>query len=55
VVADAKYGTKSPLLVGRHFLHANELVLMHPRTGMELRFESALPSELEAVLSALRS
>ena len=38
---------------GRPFLHAAVLGFDHPRTGTRLRFESALPDDLEAVLRAL--
>lgn len=54
VVGDLRYGRPSPLLVGRHFLHASELSLCHPRTGEELRYRAPLPAELQAVVAALR-
>jgi 23S rRNA pseudouridine1911/1915/1917 synthase len=54
LVGDARYGAPTPLLVGRHFLHATALDLEHPRTHMHLHFESSLPKELEAVLTTLR-
>ena len=37
----------------RNFLHAAELVLAHPRTGEEMRFEAPLPAELTAFLASL--
>lgn len=38
----------------RQALHAAVLGFRHPVTSAELRFESALPAEMEALLSALR-
>ncbi len=39
--------------MGRHFLHAASLAIVHPVTGRRVRFESPLPQELEAVLAVL--
>ena len=44
----------APLLDGQ-MLHAAALILRHPRTGEEMRFESPLPDNFEAVLSKLRA
>lgn len=41
--------------LGRHFLHASEVILTHPRTGAELRVVSPLPEDLAAVLGRLRA
>jgi len=37
----------------RQFLHAEKLEIVHPRTGKKLKFESSIPVELKAVISAL--
>jgi 23S rRNA pseudouridine1911/1915/1917 synthase len=39
---------------GRQSLHAAELAFTHPASGERLRFESALPADLEALLAHLR-
>lgn len=52
VVGDALYGAADAEL-GRHFLHAARLGFDHPTTGERVSFESALPSELRAVLERL--
>lgn len=52
LVGDNRYGgsggkrSKYPRL----FLHAWKLILLHPLSGMEMKFESPLPLELQAVL-----
>ena len=38
----------------RQALHARRLGLIHPDTGEEMRFESALPADMEALLAVLR-
>lgn len=43
------------LSLRRHFLHASEVRLTHPRTGEELRIIAPLPEDLSAVLGRLRS
>ena len=54
VVGDAAYGGRRARLdVPRPFLHASELGFDHPVTGEHVRFESALPAELSAVLDGL--
>ncbi|MET0746437.1 MAG: RluA family pseudouridine synthase [Microvirga sp.] len=40
--------------LGRQALHAEVLGFAHPRTGEFLRFESALPEDLQGLLDALR-
>jgi 23S rRNA pseudouridine1911/1915/1917 synthase len=40
--------------LGRQALHAAVLGFEHPRTGEHLRFESALPGDMSALLEALR-
>ncbi|MCJ2086458.1 RluA family pseudouridine synthase [Methylobacterium sp. E-005] len=41
--------------LGRQALHAALLGFSHPRTGMTLRFESPLPSDLTALVARLRA
>jgi 23S rRNA pseudouridine1911/1915/1917 synthase len=67
VVGDTRYGTRSwkTLREGsrkralrafdRVALHAASLAFRHPRTGRDLRFESPLPPEIEALLAALET
>ena len=56
VVGDTLYGAprelRGPagLALSRNFLHAAELKLQHPRTGVELEFSRTLPAELEEFL-----
>jgi 23S rRNA pseudouridine1911/1915/1917 synthase len=52
VVGDSVYGLPEPAL-GRQFLHAARLGLVHPFTGERLDLESPLPADLEAYLSGL--
>lgn len=58
VAGDTVYGTgtarRGPEGLGRLFLHAWRLVFATPATGDLVRLEAALPTELEAVLAALR-
>ncbi len=39
--------------LARHFLHAHEVLLPHPATGLEMTLTAPLPAELSAVLDAL--
>ena len=39
--------------ISRQALHACELVLVHPETGATMRFESALPADLEELIQGL--
>ena len=39
---------------GRYFLHASKLKFTHPKTGVQLQFESPLPSELRSLLERIR-
>ncbi len=68
VVGDTLYGaprllhpqaapasTAEPLTLARNFLHAAELRLLHPRTGVELTFAAPLPPELSNFLATLTS
>jgi 23S rRNA pseudouridine1911/1915/1917 synthase len=40
--------------LGRYFLHASKLQFKHPRTGVQLQFESPLPGELTSLLERIR-
>ncbi len=59
VVGDGLYGAPRELkdtsgrklALGRNFLHAAAIQLMHPRSGAPLRFSRPLPPELEDFLS----
>jgi 23S rRNA pseudouridine1911/1915/1917 synthase len=54
VVGDVAYGGDRPSLsMPRPFLHARTLRFVHPRTGDTVSAESAMPSDLEAVLRQL--
>lgn len=54
IVGDDRYGgSRLGLPLDRPFLHAAELRFEHPRTGDDMRFESALPADLVAVLNRL--
>jgi 23S rRNA pseudouridine1911/1915/1917 synthase len=55
VVGDKTYSMlRGPAASHRIFLHAHHLGLNHPTTGHQVSFESALPSDLVAVLESLR-
>ncbi len=62
VVGDTVYGAAAVLRsaggetleLGRNFLHAATLSLVHPRTGKELRAEAPLSPELVRFVAALR-
>ena len=43
----------APISLPRNFLHAAELELSHPRTGVKLSFQSPLPAELLALLATI--
>ena len=54
VVGDGRYGGERPAIaVARPFLHAERLAFVHPRRGIEVRFESPLPADLEDVRRGL--
>jgi 23S rRNA pseudouridine1911/1915/1917 synthase len=40
--------------LGRHFLHAEQLGFVHPKSGQQLRFICQLPSELKQLLAVLQ-
>lgn len=59
VIGDSLYGRPSadkqlPVIPLRQMLHATQLSFSHPRTGIALAFESALPEDFTAVLEALQ-
>jgi len=60
VVGDDVYGGARKRLpasfskLDRPFLHAARLTLAHPTTGKRMTFESPLPADLAAVLSAVK-
>lgn len=54
IVGDTLYGGQDAGLgLSRQFLHASGLVLTHPNTRKDVRFESALPQDLLAVLEKI--
>jgi 23S rRNA pseudouridine1911/1915/1917 synthase len=55
LVADAVYGGRPALGLTRQALHACRLRLRHPITGVELAFESPLPTDLARAWSAVVS
>jgi 23S rRNA pseudouridine1911/1915/1917 synthase len=55
IAGDELYGGCALPGLTRHFLHAAELHLVHPRTGAALTITSQLPADLQAVLDALET
>lgn len=53
LVGDTLYAGERPLLAPRQALHAATLAFAHPRSGLPMRFESALPADLEAARGRL--
>ena len=66
IVGDTLYGAPQEMRAGRgkprdaatislprNFLHAAQLVLIHPRSGATLSFQSPLPTELQALLETI--
>jgi 23S rRNA pseudouridine1911/1915/1917 synthase len=61
IVGDTLYRAPSRIHLGhtevktlqRNFLHAAAIEFRHPRTGETVRFQTALPRELEAFLKQL--
>jgi len=55
IVGDKVYGKRKPsLAIGRHFLHAQKLVILLPGESEPKIFIAPLPAELETVLNGLR-
>ncbi len=63
LIADTLYARAAPggrisrlaADLGRHALHAEVLGFRHPKSGLELRFESSLPPDLQRLASGLAS
>ncbi len=59
VVGDPIYGRGRrgalPLPAGRQMLHAASLAFDHPRTGERLEFVAPMPSDMHALITALRA
>jgi 23S rRNA pseudouridine1911/1915/1917 synthase len=62
VVGDEVYGERSYKTftkkfgdLNRYFLHASNLRLMHPTTGVALEFHSELPPQLQKLVSSIKS
>jgi 23S rRNA pseudouridine1911/1915/1917 synthase len=56
IVGDSVYGRQGPVPpLSRQFLHAFELKLESPASGLPMTFRSDLPSDLAGFLSAVRS
>ena len=51
--ARGKNEDASTIAAPRNFLHAAELELSHPRTGLKLSLQSPLPPELLALLATI--
>ena len=54
LVGDPAYGRKGPLPFPRQALHAARLALLHPDTGRDCAWDSALPADLLGLLTTLR-
>ncbi len=58
IVGDRKYGrarsTVLPVVVRRQMLHAQKLVLHHPKSGRRMRFIAPLAADMECLLQGLR-
>ena len=49
------HGRRAPTPISRHMLHASRLTFTHPRTGLELEFDSPPPEDFRAMIRALRA
>lgn len=54
IAGDTLYGGPAVPGLDRHFLHAESIALLHPRTGKPLRVVSHLPPDLDAVLQGIK-
>jgi 23S rRNA pseudouridine1911/1915/1917 synthase len=54
LVGDPAYGRKGPIPFPRQALHAARLALVHPVTGRACAWESPMPADLFALVTALR-
>lgn len=58
LLGDATYGIKSDKLkqkLRRQALHAAQLTLVHPGTGVTMTFKAPLPEDIQAILELLRN
>jgi 23S rRNA pseudouridine1911/1915/1917 synthase len=55
LAGDRTYGGSPSYGLDRQFLHAHRLAFVHPATGAELSFSSALPPDLATALEAARA
>jgi 23S rRNA pseudouridine1911/1915/1917 synthase len=53
IAGDALYGGPALPGLGRHFLHASELCVRHPRTQAQLSIRAPLPAELQMALERI--
>lgn len=58
IVGDPLYAGRNlyrldKLICGRLFLHAEKIIIKHPRTGLPMEFKSPLPPQLQSVLVRL--
>ncbi len=54
LVGDPAYGRRQPVPFGRQALHAAQLGLVHPDSGLPCQWRSPLPADLAALLARLR-
>ncbi len=55
IVGDAVYGRSREAEIARPALHAAVLGFVHPESGKRVRFEAAMPADMQELLSAYRS
>lgn len=55
ILGDPRHGQRTHWEPPRMALHAARLAFEHPRTGVMMAFDSALPADLEAFLTELRA
>jgi 23S rRNA pseudouridine1911/1915/1917 synthase len=51
LLGDGLYGGTSTPAMQRQALHAYRLGFVHPFTGQDLQFESALPNDMQSALA----
>lgn len=54
VVSDHLYGETNPFLIERQALHAQKLSLIHPVTGVPLKFNAHLPDDMIRLIEMLK-
>jgi 23S rRNA pseudouridine1911/1915/1917 synthase len=52
--ANVRFRQSNSIPIPRQMLHARSLAFTHPRTGLRVGFEAAVPSDFLKVLEALR-